>query len=351
MKKQLVLYCIIAVFLISKELWALDTSSTSNTGYNVKYNQKDMDAKVDKLLKALDMTHWVDSIEIDWTDWGTCKSKTVSIPGSSFCFDEPLYVGDYSQESLKVQSLGIRFGHAPEKNGYSRHSEDAMHGFGWNNVIKFPILGLVVDSPMLCMERGDISIPYLSFLDPTYSGIFAGIAFADVFAMFNPSTIYLGAIDCAAASVRGYTDTTSTTGESIDYLRIGIPHYFGCWNTFPAGGFGHSPDPIIKGVTASTYGLATLMRSGIVPKTTKLEGLDGNMFPDTMCGEKISPQGLVKTQFYYSLVEPGVSEVVPLGASPAEWAEFKNDPEAGDQSIYWIWTRRCIYLGAASCGK
>lgn len=331
----------------------VDDLATSNfgggTGFNVKYDTKQVNAKIDKILKAIDMQHFVESIEIDWTDWGTCQSGTIHIPGVAFCFDEPLYVGDYSPEALKVQSLGIRFAYAPQKNGYARKGEDSYHGFGWNNIIKLPFLGMVLDTQDMCMDKSDVSVPYLSFLDPTYSGVFAQALFADTFAMMSPSTILLGALDCAAASAQGHADTLSATGKGIDYLRVGLPHYMGCWNTFPAGGWGHNSDPIIQATTSSTYALAALMRSGAIPKSTKVDGFDGKLFPDTMCGSKASPHAFVKPQFYYSLVTPGISQVVPLGAIASEWAEFKNDPSSADEAVYWIWSRRCIYLGAAKC--
>jgi hypothetical protein len=208
---------------------------------------------------------------------------------------------------------------------------------------------MVISPKGLCIDKSALSIPYLSFLDPTYDGIFAKTLFADTFSMFSPMTIYLGALDCGAASVQGHADALSATGQAVDYLRVGLPHYMGCWNTFPAGGWGHNPDPIVQGTTASTYGLATLMRSGVIPKSMKINGFDGKLFPNTMCGPKVSPAIFVKPQFYYSLVEPGTSSVVPLGDIASEWAELKNDPSAADESIYWIWSRKCIYIGAASC--
>lgn len=345
-KKQLAaLLSFIFIVTISS---AEDTNGTY-AGYNIKYDKQASKAKVDKILKALDAKHFSDSVEIDWTDVGFCKSGLMKIPGFATCYDEPLYVGDYSQEPMKVQSLGIRFGFAPQKNGYTRHGEDSIHGFGWNNIIKFPILGMIIDAKGTCLDRTALSIPYLSFLDPTYDGIFAKTAFADIFTMFSPMTIYLGALDCGAASVRGHADALSATGQAVDYLRMGLPHYMGCWNTFPAGGWGHNPDPIVQGTTASTYALASLMRSGVIPKTMKINGFDGKIFPDTMCGPKVSPAYFVKPQFYYSLVTPGTSSVVPLGAIASEWAELKNDPTAADESIYWIWSRKCVYIGAASC--
>jgi len=312
---------------------------------------QDVDAKLDDLLEALDLNHMIKSISIHWDDWGSCGSNNLGLPGFAMCFDEPKYIGDYSKEPLKIHSLGVSLGSNPEKNGYLRtEDEQGLHGFGWVNLISFPIMGMILDAEEMCLEKGDISIGYLSPFDPTYDGIFSQNVFADITAMMHPETMLLGAIDCLSSSVSELDDPLSTFSQNNNKVRMALPHYVGCWNSFPMGGWSHNPDPILMGVTASTYALAMGQRSGFVKKTMPVKGFDDSYLPDTMCGPKYTAV-FVKPQFLYTLASPGKSSTVPLGATAPEWAEFKNLPDSFDESAFWIWQRKCFYFGAAKCSK
>lgn len=323
----------------------------TTTSDRIYHSGNENKAKIDKLLAGLDMQHMISSIEIDWSDWESCGNNMAGLPGFATCFDEPAYIADYSLQAMKINSLGIDFGSDPMKNGYTRSSEEgSMHGFGWANIIKFPLMRMVIDVPGFCFEGGDLALAYMSWLDPTYDGIFSSTVFAEIDAMLNPTTIFFGAIDCAASSVEKYTDSMSSAGQATDSIRMGLPMYMGCWNSFPMGGWSHNPNPIVMGATSIGYGFAIAQRSGTIKKTMRLPSLDGSVYKDTMCGPRIEPL-FVKAQYLYSLVYPKQSETVPLGAIPTEWAEFKNTTDDFDEAAFWIFQRKCFYFGAASCSK
>lgn len=341
--KQALLTC-----LIPWLLW----SAQGTLSYDRVYDSgAASEAKIDKMLAGLDIDHFVESIVIDWTEMGTCNVGLVPTPGFAMCYDEPAYIGDYSMEAMEVHSLGINFGSDTMKNGYTRGEDDSsIHGFGYANVITFPVIGMVMGDSGLCVEGSGLSIPYMAWLDPTYDGIFSHNVFAEIALLFNPTAMLTGAIDCMASSIAGLTDPFTAVSQKNDEIRMGLPHYVGCWNSFPMGGWSHNPNPLLMGATSTTYGLAMGQRTGAIKKSFRLKGLDGGLYKDTMCGPKIEPK-FVKVQYLYNMFYPTVSETVPLGATAQEWAEFKQDGTGADKSSFWIFKRKCFYFGAASCSS
>ncbi len=312
---------------------------------------EEADSKFDEFISGIDLNHFTDSVEIDFTDWKACGNNVFGIPGIAGCYDEPVMMADYSKEPLQIQSLGISLSKNPQKSGYTRKSNEGMFAFGHVNIITFPFLGMIMDSKWLCLVEGDVALSYLSAFDPMYDGMFAKMLFADINIFFKPELMLLGFIDCAAATVDNYTSGLSSIGQANDKLRMSFPHYFGCWNTFPMGGWSQNADPIVSGGTATSFALSSIMKVGMLKKSIRIKGLDGKLLPDTMCGPKISPQAFIKPQFFFQLIYPTKSRVVPLGASAPEWAEFKNKPNSVDNSAFWIWKRKCLYFGAAACGN
>lgn len=327
-----------------------DTYTTYN-GVAVGTEQDQSDVTIGDIMKSLDLDHVFDSMEVRWWKWDTCEGSLYHTPGFEMCYDEPFIIGDYSMTAGRLSSLGITLQNDFSKNGYLRQSDEAsMHGFGWANLIFFPLLGLVIDVNEFCFEEGDLSLPYLSIFDPTYDGIFAGDVFAEIGNMFNTNAMLLGAIDCAASSTEFLNNFNEDVEKYNIMTRMAMPHYIGCWNTFPMGGWAHNPDPILQAATGNWYGLAMLSRAGTVRKTMILPGLEGSLFPDTRCGPKAVPEP-IKVQWRMNLAYPTASEMVPLGAIATEWAEFKNKPESVDDAVFWIAQRKCILFGAAPCGE
>lgn len=325
-------------------------SWTNNQGIIMDTEAQETRSRLDDLIKNLDLDHFIDSIEIDFADWKTCGGQLLGIPGIAGCYDEPVVMADYSTEPLKIQSLGISLGTDIQRSGYSRRSMASINVFGHTNLIKFPLLGMIMDSKFMCFQGGELSLTYMSGFDPLYDGMFTRMIFADISVFFKPELMLLGFADCAAASVSNYFDGLSTAGSFNSRLRMAFPHYMGCWNSFPMGGWSHQSDPIVAGATSISFALASAMRVGGIGKTIRIKGMDGSMLPETMCGEKISPL-FVKPQFLFQLIYPTTSQVVPLGATPPEWAEFKNKPDSVDNSAFWVWKRKCLYLGAAECSR
>lgn len=336
------------LFVVAVTLGA-ETYTTYN---NVQMEgTEESESRLGKMISDLDMNYFADSIDIDFADWKTCGDNVLAIPGVAACYDEPLFMADYSKEPLKIQSLGISLSTDPQKAGYTRKSENSLNSFGHVNLIKFSFLGMIIDSKFMCLSGEDISLAYLSAFDPMYDGMFTNMMYTDINIFFKPQLMLLGVVDCAASSVSNFTSGLSETGMMNDRLRMAFPQYFGCWNAFPMGGYSANPDPILSGGVASGFALSSIMRTGLVKKSIRIKGLDGKILPDTMCGAKLSPTYFIKPQFNFQLIYPTTSRVVPMGAVASEWAEFKNTPESIDNSAFWIWKRNCLYLGAAECSK
>lgn len=314
-------------------------------------NAKDITPQLDKIMERIDFGRIADSIEVDFTDWKTCGNKIIDIPGFATTYDEPILIADYTTAPLKIPSLGISFDASIAENGYTRKGISAIHNFGHVSLVKFPFLGMVMDSKFLCLEKGDVDLLYLSAFDPLYDGMFTNMVFADINAFFSPELMLLGLPDCISASVDSMLSPLNTLGQENNRLRLSLPHYLGCWNSFPMGGWSHNSDPIVAGATAVGFSLATCMRFGAISKTVRIKGLDGSLLPDTMCGPASSPQVFVKPQFLFQLVIPTASATVPIGATAPKWAEFKNKPDSADESTFWIFQRKTFYMGAAKCSK
>jgi len=313
-------------------------------------NGDEAKSRMQDFMKNLDWNHFEKSFSFDFTKWSTCGNSNLGIPGYAACYDEPMLLADYSKKPLKVQSLGISLGSDPSNFGYTRKSKGSYHAFGHVNLVKFPFLGEIIDSRYLCLIGGDITLIYLSAFDPLYDGMFTSQVFKDVDVFFQPYTMLLGVIDCAASSVDNLVDPLGTFGQSNARLRMAFPQYFGCWNAFPMGGWTESSDPIVGAAAAIGFSLASSMRVGTISKSVKIKGVDGSIAPDTMCGPKVSQYAFMKPQFLYNLVYPTASRTVPLGAVASEWAEFKNKATSEDDAAFWVWKRKCMWVGAASCG-
>ena len=339
-----------ALFVIA--LCALGFSGETTSYDRVYSNTPASKAKVDKMISGLDLEYFVNSISLDWLDVGFCNKASLPIPGFATCYSEPALIGDYSLEPMEIHTLGITFGTDPMKNGYSRSDKNdgASHNFGYANLVGFPILGMVEGESGFCFDQGGLKLSYTAWLDPTYDGMFSSTVFPDVTAMFNPVAMVVGALDCAAASVATGVDPFGTIAEYNNKIRMGLNYYAGCWNSFPMGGWAHDPNTIVNAGTGVTYGLAMGQRAGIIRKTKRLEGMDGSLYRDSMCGGEVEPL-LVKVGYDFGLFYPTPGEVVPLGAAAPEFAEFKQDGTSSDKTAFWVYKHKCFYYGAAPCSQ
>lgn len=323
----------------------------SNGIYFETSDVETMDARIDEILERFDTDHVVDSIVIDWGNWGFCEGSAT--PGVMLCYDEPIMIADYSVAPLKMASLGLDIGSDPSRNGYTRGDDkNSNTNFGYVNMFSLPLLGFALDDmPEFCFESGDISVAYISAFDPLYDAMFTIQAFRDIEQMFEPSVILLGIFDCVASSSQELLDSTNAISRTSDMIRMAHPANIGCWNSFPMGGRSQSPDPIIDGATSVTFALAEGMRTDLITKTIPLYLYDGTPgFPDTMCGGRYCPV-FIKPQFLIGMSYPIGSRTVPIGAVASVWAEYKNSVSMGDSIGYWIWKRKCFYMGAATCNK
>lgn len=324
---------------------------TTYNGIYVQTSEQSSTSHFNDIIQNIDLEHTVESIVIHWDKWGMCRGPLYNIPGFEMCFDEPIGIADWSVAPGNIHSLGVSIGNNPAKQGWSRFDgEEGLNKFGYVNFIYFPVFGYMIDADGICLEKGDLTIPYLSAFDPSYDGVFASNIFKEITYMFNMTAILLGAADCFAASTANLSSAFEATQKANDDIRMSLPHYVGCWNTFPMGGWSHNPDPILQAATSSTYALAMLMRAGVLQKTARVTGYDGGVLPDTMCGPKETPV-FVKPQWLYNLAYPKPSDVIPLGATAPEWAEFKNSSKSMDDVSFWVHQRKCFWFGAASCSR
>lgn len=324
---------------------------TTYNGVHIQTGEQHAPAHLEEILANLDLAHTVESIKIDWGKWGFCRGPLYNIPGFEMCYDEPVGVADWSVSPGSIHSLGISIGNNPAKAGWSRFGGDeGFNKFGYANFVYLPILGMVLEASGMCLEKGDIAVPYLSVFDPTYDGVFAPNIFAEMTFLFNPTAMLLGAADCAAASTAHLSSSFDSTQKANDDIRMSLPHYVGCWNSFPMGGWSHNPDPILHAGTSTVYALAVLQRAFVLQKTARIQGYDGSVLPDTMCGPKDTAI-FVKPQWLINLAYPVASSVVPMGAIAPEWAEFKNSPESVDNISFWVHQRKCFWFGAAACSR
>lgn len=338
-------------FTLSLAAVLLADGYTTYGGVYVETGEEHAESHFEDVLSSLDLDHTIESIKIDWSKWGMCKGPLYNVPGFEMCYDEPVAIADYSMMPGDIHSLGISIGTNPEQAGWMRFgNEEGLNKFGYTNLVYFPLFGMIIDSDEMCFEKGDLAVPYISRFDPTYDGMYSGSVFFDIVNLFNVNAILLGAVDCAAASTAYLSSLFDTTRKKNDEIRMTLMHYIGCWNTFPMGGWSHNPDPILQAGTGAAYSLAMLTRAGLLLKTAEIDGYDGGLLPDTMCGPKETPV-FVKPQWLFNLAYPKPSSVVPLGAVASEWAEFKNSPESIDDVSFWVHQRKCFWFGAAACSR
>lgn len=336
--------------LLSAATLMADGYTTFN-GVYVETGEQHSTSHLNDIIENLDLDYTIESIKIDWEKWGFCRGPLFNIPGFEMCFDEPIGIADWSVSPGNIHSLGVSIGNNPEKAGWSRFDGDqGFNKFGYVNFVYLPALGFALDATGMCLEKGDIAVPYLSTFDPSYDGVFAPNVFVEMTYMFNPTAMLLGAADCLASSTANLSSAFESTQKTNDDIRMSLPHYVGCWNSFPMGGWSHNPDPILHAGTSTVYALATLMRASVLQKTARVLGYDGGVLPNTMCGPKDSPI-FVKPQWLFNLAYPRASSVVPLGAMAPEWAEFKNSPESMDDISFWVHQRKCFWFGAAACSR
>ena len=278
--------------------------------------------------------------DIDKSRKQICTSKNPPTVGVPLTFWEPLHLVDVTRRAYQLVGLGgVSIGKESIKNrggvsivgdGPSQKSTYHVH---WYEFPIFSLLKLFTD--FICIEKGDLAVPYLSELDPLwYDDNLAMISNPEA-ALFSSS---LAQVSCVADCV------ASSTNKPIDEL-------FWCGgcegSLYPfTGTVAHHVSPIQASYLLVQRLIAKLHRSYI------LKGYDKKDEFGTASWLPIIKKSMYKTHLVHPVPQTS-GQCHALGKSDLLWGTGKSFPIKGEDFVYLIWKKKqcCLNSTKATAAK
>jgi conjugal transfer pilus assembly protein TraU len=264
-----------------------------------------------------------------------CPGNPLPRLGISIGYWEPIALVDVTRHpfcmvNLSGASLGINqtVGQG-EVNNATASQTSSFYYVHWYVYPFLYLLNLLTDG--VCVEQGDIDIPYLAELDPTWRD-------NELNFIFNPeAALFSDKIAQAACAVDAISATQSLPRDNL-FWCAGAQG-----SMYPLGGWVQEH---VGGVQASTL-LAErvtyqLHRMGMLQDSSGKNGT-------ALCFTHSTPI-LPKSRYRYQMVFPLAAASEPIGCKPfghstADWGAGHEFPYRGEDFGYVIWRKRncCAY--------
>jgi conjugal transfer pilus assembly protein TraU len=256
-----------------------------------------------------------------------CKcSGTPPRIGIPLTFWEPLYLVDVTHHAYKLVGLGgITVGKDTVKNRGTVSvigdgpAQTSLYHVHWYTFPIFSILKLFTD--FICIEPGDLSIPYLSELDPLWYDDNLALINNPEAALFSSTLAQASCIaDCAAASLN----------KPIDELFWCA----GCEGSlYPfTGTVAHHVSPMQASYLLVHRVIAKLHRSSLLKGHDKKNFCESEYMP-------IIKKTLYKTHLVHPIPQTS-GKCHALGKSDLLWGIGKSFPVKGEDFVYLVWVKK-----------
>jgi conjugal transfer pilus assembly protein TraU len=254
--------------------------------------------------------------------------------GVPITFWEPTVLVDVTRHAYTLIGLGgLKIGSDRITNrgtvsingdGATRSSFYHVHFYSWPLIAWLEIL-----TDFACISRGEMSVPYISELDPTWNDEQLSLILCADAAIFSSKAAHLACIaDCASA----------TAGKPLNKMFWCA----GCQGSlYPfTGTVAHH----VGGIQASS-----LLVHRLLAKMHRMGVMRGYK-PDEFCESEymsVIRKSLYKTQLVYPVAQTS-GQCNPLGGSPVIWGAGKSYPYGGEDFAYLIWTKKQCCLDATT---
>lgn len=260
----------------------------------------------------------------------TCPGNppTVGIP---LTFWEPLYLMDVTTHAYKLVGLGgMKLASETFKNrGCIGKVDEVTHYSNYHvHFYEYPIFALLdLFTDFLCVKKSELSLPYMSEFDITWSNESIGLLLSGEALLFASP----------AAQMSCLADGMAANGDKpLDELFWCA----GCMGSlYPLTGYvAHHSGPLQASSLLMHRFLAKWHRC------LQLKGFKAREF----CQAKYQPlikKSQYKTQLVYPIPQTKGS-CQPLGKSDVLWGAKKSLPGKGDEFVYLIWQKKhcCLDL-------
>ena len=253
-------------------------------------------------------------------------------PGIAIGYWEPIALVDVTREPFCLVTLGgvkLDVGNFP-KGKIDKVTEGHRDSFYHTHWTIFPLMfWLNVITDIACVDKGQLEIPFLSELDPTWNDDEWNL-------VLNPEAALFGSLPAQAACMADAAKS-SLGGLPIDTLF---------WCVGAQGGI----YPLTGHVTAHVGGVdaSTLLAERVAYKLHRLGTLydsdEGNL-----CKSRYKPV-MPKSRYRYQMVYPkptvsGKKCCYPFGHTTGLWGAMREYPYKGEDFGYLIWRKRNCCLG------
>ncbi|CAF24158.1 TraU family protein [Candidatus Protochlamydia amoebophila] len=246
--------------------------------------------------------------------------------GIPLTFWEPLNLVDVTRHAYRLVGLGgVSVGSDSIKNRGTVSvlgdgpAQTSVYHVHWYHFPLLSLLNLLTD--FICVEQGDVDLPYLSELDPLWNDDTLALIVNPEAALFNSPLAQVSCIaDCSMASLN----------HPIDELFWCA----GCEGSlYPLTGVvAHHLSPIQASYLLVQRLIAKLHRMFLLKGYDKGEFCEAQMMP-------ILKKTLYKTHLIYPI--PQTSGLChALGKSDLLWGIGKSFPIQGEDFVYLIWSKK-----------
>lgn len=247
--------------------------------------------------------------------------RMVDVTRTPYCL---VNMGGIQMMERGVQGAGsVENGH---QNGNTSRMRDSFYQVHWYIYPVLYWLELIVD--LVCMEKGDVDLAYITELDPLWNDDETAFILNPEAVLFgNPIAQAACAADCVMAS----------TGFGRDEL-------------FWCGGCQGSMYPFSGSIPAHVGGVqaSLLALQRMIAKLHREGLLKGTVGKDAWCDRYPMPiikKTQYKTQMLYPIPTTGSRQCYPLGRTEVLWGSSKEFPYQGEDFGYLIWRKRSCCLG------
>lgn len=250
--------------------------------------------------------------------------------GIPLTFWEPLYLVDVTRHAYKLVGMGgISVGKESVKNRGSvgivgeGPSETSFYHVHW---YKFPIMALLgLFEDFVCVEQGQLDIPYMSELDPLWGDDRLSFIMNPEAALFSTPAAQTACLaDCLLSSRGKNSDAffwcAGCQGSLYPFTGT-VPHHSGS----------------LQATSLLVHRLLAKMH-----RVGALKGFEKGEF----CSSKFMPlikKSLYKTQLVYPVPQNSCN---PLGKSDQFWKKGRPIPTEDESFVYLIWTKKHCCLDA-----
>lgn len=214
------------------------------------------------------------------------------------------------------------------------NSGDKSGGYGIVHFITYPVfavLNIVMDK--ICGSSGGIGIPFIGELEPEwYSDFMAVTLKPEVFLFNNP----IAALACA------YDCVTATADEPTNWMTWCL----GCWGSMKgASGRSDGQNEIVDAALLVSRATSNMHRTFRLKQTIPVDmsnapfmAMDTSDGDDVVCDPPYYPE-IIKSQYFYNLSYPVVSDTFAIGEWQMLWQNFKKVPTYPEK-IFTQWRRK-----------